>query len=301
MIDLSKFETTQEIFEFLKKNKDELLQHKKHGIKHADAFSFVFKSPVKEGEGSTNKSEAETVETLLAKEEITVHAIINTTNVLDSHSDVHIDGLWKKTLSETKGLYLLEQHKHDFDGVISRDVKAKTEKMKWRDLGLDVDGETEALIFEAKIRKSDNQKMFEHYAKGNVLNHSVGMEYVRLELCVNSDDEYYKEEKASWDKYIDRIVNREAVEKKGYFYAVSEAKLKEGSAVLFGSNPITPTIETKTIQPSQDTVNRIPAPSQDTQKRRSMFEVVSIVLSEPAPSTLKQESLFEKIGKTVKN
>ena len=102
--------------------------------------------------------------------------------------------------------------------------------------------------------------MFKQYADGNVQNHSVGMRYVKLFLAVNDED--YKEEKSVWDKYYPTIANKEAAAAQGYFWAVTEAKVIEGSAVPIGSNQITPTIEvteaakdgtSKTIEPSKDT------------------------------------------------
>ena len=55
----------------------------------------------------------------------------------------------------------------------------------------------------------------------------------------------YEKEKAVYDKYIDDILNKEEVKKDGYFWAVTEAKAIEGSAVPIGSNTITPTIPRK--------------------------------------------------------
>ena len=49
-------------------------------------------------------------------------------------------------------------------------------------------------------------------------------------------------EKAIWDKYINQVINRDASEEQGYFWAVTEAKVIEGSAVVMGSNYATPTI-----------------------------------------------------------
>jgi hypothetical protein len=69
------------------------------------------------------------------------------------------------------------------------------------------------------------------------------MQYVKLELCINSDSRYDAEEKAAWDKYIEQVANRQTVEDAGYFWAVTEAKLIEGSAVVIGSNFATPTIQ----------------------------------------------------------
>ena len=84
--------------------------------------------------------------------------------------------------------------------------------------------------------------MAEQYAKGYVTNHSVGMQYVKIEMAINSESKFDVEEKATWDKYINQIVNRDEVELDGYFFAVTEAKVIEGSAVLLGSNYVTPTI-----------------------------------------------------------
>jgi hypothetical protein len=84
--------------------------------------------------------------------------------------------------------------------------------------------------------------MFNEYKNNRVKNHSVGMIYVDLALAINDDDDYYKEEFAVWNKYINNIINRDEAEDLGYFFAIRQAKLVEGSAVPLGSNPITPTL-----------------------------------------------------------
>jgi hypothetical protein len=233
------------------RNKSHIIWQKKNAIKYADAFSGALKIYDKEdAEKGIGAIEPET-------ETIKVKTVINTTNLLDSHGDVHLGGIWNKSLSENKSFYHLEMHKSDFDHVISDDAKAKAEYVEWKELGYDYEGKTQALIFTSKISKSDNPKMFDNYAKGKVKNHSVGMRYVKIELAVN--DDRYKEEKAVWDKYIGEVANREEAEAKGYFWAVKEAKIIEGSAVLMGSNFATPTIEvsaakgTEDIEPSNDT------------------------------------------------
>ena len=85
--------------------------------------------------------------------------------------------------------------------------------------------------------------MFEQYKQGYVDNHSVGMQYVKLRMCVNDKD--YEKGKEAWDQYIDQVANKDVAEKQGYFWAVLEAKAIEGSAVPNGSNPITPTLSVK--------------------------------------------------------
>jgi hypothetical protein len=56
------------------------------------------------------------------------------------------------------------------------------------------------------------------------------------------------EEKENWDKYIGKVANVEQAEEEGYFWAVTEAKIVEGSAVLFGSNRVTPTLSNNKTQ-----------------------------------------------------
>ena len=114
--------------------------------------------------------------------------------------------------------------------------------MSFKELGYDHTGKSEVLIFDASIEKDRNSYMFDQYAKGYVKNHSVGMQYVKLEMAINSESSFDKEEKAVWDKYYPAIANKSDVDQQGYFWAVTEAKVIEGSAVPMGSNFVTPTI-----------------------------------------------------------
>ena len=79
------------------------------------------------------------------------------------------------------------------------------------------------------------------------------MRYVDIVLCVNTDEKWAKEEKENWDKYISEVIHKEQAEEQGYFWAVTQAKLIEGSAVVLGSNPITPTLTSKNDEPLKDT------------------------------------------------
>lgn len=232
MTDLSKFTTKDELFAFLKENKEALIAEKKFDLKRADAIHAsigVFNTGVSKAAQSADK--------------LQVKVVINTTNLFDSHSDVHIDGLWNKTLKEQKTLYLLQEHKMAFDHIITDKVTASIVVMKWRDMGYNMDGQTEALVFDAIIDKKRNPFMFEQYKNGYVLNHSVGMRYVKLFLAIDDKRAEYAAEKEAWDKYYPVIANKDAVNEKGYFWAVTEAKLVEGSAVPMGSNFATPTLE----------------------------------------------------------
>lgn len=181
-----------------------------------------------------------------------IKVVLNTTNLLDSHGDVHLPGIWKKTLAETALFYLTQEHDLCFDKIISDEIKAYTQVFNWKDLGFNYDGKTEALVFEATVREEDNELMYSKYKRGKVHQHSVGMMYMKDFFCYNSNDPDYAQFKDAWDKYYPEITNKDLADQQGWFYAVTEAKLIEGSAVPLGSNPITPTLEVTEVIPSDD-------------------------------------------------
>jgi hypothetical protein len=98
------------------------------------------------------------------------------------------------------------------------------------------------LMFDSVVTPTENKAMYERYVNGKVKNHSVGMGYVKIFLAVDSTDKWFAEEKEIYDKYINEIANKSDVDDYGVFFAVTEAKLIEGSAVLMGSNWATPTM-----------------------------------------------------------
>jgi hypothetical protein len=183
----------------------------------------------------------------MSLDKIQAELVINTTSLMDSHSDVHIKGIWKKSVKEIKKPYLLQEHRMKFDHIITDEVTASVKVMTWKELGFKFEGDTEALVFDAIISKNRNEFMFDQYAQGFVKEHSVGMRYVSLELAINSESKYDKEEKKVWDKYIDSIANKELAENQGYFWAITQAKIIEGSAVVKGSNFATPTISVEAV------------------------------------------------------
>lgn len=227
-----------DLFKFLKENKRALIAEKKYQLKKGDCVSHFVLS--EDGTEKITKAIANPSE--FTGNELKVSLVINTTGIMDSHSDVHIAGLWNKSLRENKNMMLLDQHQMTFRDIISDDVKAMNKTYTWKELGYDAVGFTQALVFNTTIEKSRNEYMFGEYLKGHVKNHSVGMQYVKLELAMNSESQWDAEEKATWDKYIDGIVNRSQAEDQGYFWAVTEAKIIEGSAVPIGSNIVTPVL-----------------------------------------------------------
>lgn len=269
------FQSQKELFSFLVENKQRLIAQKKESKKHSDC---VISCSIDKDNGDANKANDPIDVSKI--DELKVKIVLNTTNLMDSHMDVHIPGLWAKTLSEAKFLAHKQEHGKKFIDIISdgNDLKAYTVKMPWPELGEKFEGESEALIFESIIKRSRNEYMFKAYANGWVKNHSVGMGYVKMVMCVNDKD--YGAEFEAWEKYISFVANKERAEEKGYFFAITEAKLYEGSAVPMGSNWVTPTLENnmKTFEPSPvDTQKTIIEPSkEDTQKEMFKYLLTNL-------------------------
>lgn len=239
------FKTDKELFDFLVKNEDDIVYSKKQTFKKADGFSAYV--PVLNSIASKS-SQKEDVD----KDYVDVVAIINTTNLLDSHNDVHIKGIWDKSISENTRIKHLQEHAMAFDKIISdkEDLKVYTKDYSWKDLGYNAEGKTQALVFESRVRKERNPFMFKQYAEGNVDNHSVGMRYVKMFTCIN--DEEYETQYENWQKYAPLVANKSELERVKYFWAITEAKVIEGSAVPFGSNFVTPTQSVKSIEVKTD-------------------------------------------------
>lgn len=218
---------------WLVENKQLVLAQKKAAMKICDAIC----APV--SVLHADRASKEIAPTEVSAKRIRVRAVVNTTRYFDSHHDVHIDQLWNKSIRETKINYLVREHRLDFDNIISDDVHVFVKQIPWRELGYDAPGTTQALIYDAIIDRDNSPVMFDKYLAGKVRNHSVQMRYVKVQLAVNNPD--YEEYKV-WEKYAPDIVNIEDAEEVGYFFAVTEAKNIEGSAVVIGSNPVTPTL-----------------------------------------------------------
>lgn len=247
------FATKEELFRHIgkygtsdyKEKLNSLMAQKKMEIKYADGFFFnnTFYS---DKENAFKQYSLKEQENSLAKDTLRPMCIINTTNIIDSHMDLHIPKLWNVSLKQNgKRVLHLQEHKNTFQTILSsgKDLKAYTETSTWEELGFNFPGKTEALVFDSMIRRDRNEGskfMIDQYAKGYVNNHSVGMYYVRLIMCIG--DESYGAEYEAWEKYLPMAVNPEVAEEKGYFWAVTEAKCVEGSAVPIGSNYATPTL-----------------------------------------------------------
>ena len=250
------FATKKEEIDYLVKHNKEIIEFKKAVVKHTTPTT-------------TDKESCSTVKALSTSKEHDTDNVIkrtvigNTYNWLDSHGDVHLDGTFGKSISERQNkIWHLHDHEQKITAKVGIPSKIYEESVSWSDLGIKKAGTTTALMMDSDIRKDYNNLIFQEYKDGNIDQHSVGMYYVKIDFAVNDKD--HKAEFKTWNDNIDKIGNREKAEELGYFYAVKEAKLVEISAVLQGSNELTPTIEAKDIEPEQST--QANEPEQSTQK-----------------------------------
>lgn len=246
------FKSLEEEVQWFLKNEQKIKQSRKAVQKTADAVYAVSYMVDNDGRKiESSKAEGEMDDENNPQEEakkIRVKVVINTTNLYDSHGDVHAKGIWNKSIREKKQLFLCYEHNLSYKGIMSDVVKAYTEEIKWSDLGFDYEGTTEALIFECEILKEDLEDiglefMYKRYKQGRVYNHSVRMQYVKEIYCWKNTYPDASDYNDNYEKYIKEVANREDAEKYGRFWYVTEAKIIEGSAVVRGSNFATPTQE----------------------------------------------------------
>ena len=254
-LDLMEF---KERFEFIRNNKERILNQKKSEFKEADALAFNLP------EQKVNKIEPLSDSEIEKTENLDVSVIANLSMYFDSHRDVQGDKCWNQSLKNTTLVYHTQDHSRNVGDYVGIPKSIEMESFRTDKLGIKSKVKNaQALVLKSTVSKKMDEKIHYLYGKGVLKQHSVGMNYVKLFLAVNDkeDEQGYK----LYNKYIDKIINKKEVEKYGYFFYVAESKLIEVSAVTRGSNPITPTTEvssskteqsdTQTEQSKSDTLN----------------------------------------------
>lgn len=258
------FATKEELFTALKLSKDLIISEKKAQIyKSCDKGLGVY---------SNQERISKTLEISKSFEMNNdyYYFVVNSSRILDSHKDVHIDGNWDKTVKEQQGrVYLVFDHTLKRSEVIAmkESVEMFTATIPFSMIGKDYDGETYALIYKVKKDRIVNQEAKDWLDKGFELEASVRMQYVDIELALNSNDKNDVKEKETFDKYYSIIANKSDHESIDYFWVVKQAKnVLESSLVLFGSNSATGQIQEnkEDIEAVDDTSKN--EPSEDTQQ-----------------------------------
>lgn len=226
--------------------KAELIELKKAAIKMTDTCqSAVIKinSAIK----SENKFED--------SDDVIYRTIVgNTYNWMDSHDDVHVKGCFTNSIKQRADkVFHLHDHEYKLTSRVGDPQEITEKDLSWRDLGVDIEGETTSLLMLSKIKKGYNPLIFDDYKEMKINQHSVGMRYIKVHLAVNNPE--YEDEYNNWKLHYGDIANKEVADEKGYFWIVKEAALIEISAVLMGSNPITGTLQPeKSIEESKEEV-----------------------------------------------
>lgn len=254
-LNLPEFKEQKELISFLIKNKLELIDLKKSAIKYADSFGSIVQTS-----GFVSKSldnSQDTADTIYRT------LVGNTYNWMDSHDDVHLNNVFGQSIKDRNGrIWHRHDHVNQLTAKVGKFSNVYEQVVNWTDLGVNKVGQTMALLGDSAIKKSYNPLIFDSYKDNEIDQHSVGMQYVKIQLAANNPEN--KEEFEVWNKYIGLIGNQEKALEKGYFWAVKEAKLIEISCVTEGSNEIT-----GMYNPSKDSVNIDPPLS--SQKSKSFY------------------------------
>jgi hypothetical protein len=247
-----------ELFRFLKSNKTNLIEQKcKLPIK-SDIFDYGCVEIKTNDLSKIGKSVKKTTskDSTLSDDEVAVKVIGNMHGWCDSYMDVLIPGSADKTLKDRGAsnknlLYHLKNHNYSTDGIVGGDVAANTETISLDQFNIDSDlKEAEALMVSSIVRRKYDSKVYFLYLDDEIKQHSIGLRYRKIYLCINSSEEDYKSEKENYDKYIKYVINKDKVESRGFFWAVVEYQLLENSCVLFGANELTTVQEiSKNIEP----------------------------------------------------
>ena len=262
-IELNKeFETKEELFKALKESKNEIIKAKK-----SKTFNSIDKDntlAVKVRNIDLSKFENDQVKSEFDNDKY-YYIVTNTTKILDSHNDLHINGIWNKSAKEqNRKNALLDSHIDTIGTTLAKreDVEIMVKEIPFSALGYSYKGNTEALIY--KIEKSKMRKdIAEWLDEGYAVQASVKMQYVKMDIAMKSDSKEDEAERKAYDEYIDKIANiGDFKEKPVYFFIQREAKnVDESSLVSRGSNHVTGQINT---EPSKDTQETKEAVNKDT-------------------------------------
>lgn len=261
-----KFESKEDLFKALIDNKELLIKEK---------TSQILKSCDK---GSTlSVSQENIVKALETNKAFKMDSdyyyfAVNSSNILDSHGDLHVKGNWDKTVKEQqKKLYLVFDHTLKRSEIIAmkEDIEIFTAEIPFSLIGKNYDGDTYVLVYKVAKNKIANAEAKQWLENGYSFEASVRMQYVKIEMAIDSKE--YEKEKAVFDKYINQIANAKEFDKIDYFWVVTEAKnVSESSLVMFGSNSATGTIQ-EDKEAVIDTSNT-PEPTKVTQANEKLLK-----------------------------
>lgn len=271
---LPEFQTKKEAFAYLRTNKAKLIAQKKALPTTSDDLEFGYTKTV---EAKTFGTKTESV-IAVVDGELPVDIIANMSGWCDSQMDVMLKDSWKKSISEVsasgqKIFYHLKNHDYEIDAILGKDptMYAKDIDLSIFNITTDIK-KAQGLIMASIVMKLYDEKAYNLYNDGQVKQHSIGLQYIQIVLCLDSTEEEDIAEKKNWDKYYPQVINKDKVDNYGYFWAVIEAKILEVSAVLFGANILTPVLSDQ----KNDTAVQPPL---GTEGQPSQFDLMKAIKS----------------------
>lgn len=244
-VKIPEFSEKKELFRYLIANKSEIIAQKKATPIKSDDFTCA---PILPDAHKTYGVKAKGGDFGAHPGSLVVDVIANLSLYADSYLDVMMPDSWAKSINEkATNIPFLHDHKWQVDAKIAKTLAVYAEEITLSELGINSDVKTaQALMFKGEFSPDINEKLYNLYKRGMVNQHSIGLQYVKIELAVNDPDE--SEEYKAWNRYYSQVINKEYVNRYGFFWAVKEAKIFENSAVLFGANEMTPTMSLEEIK-----------------------------------------------------
>jgi hypothetical protein len=229
-VKIPKFANKSETFAYLRKNVSTIIAQKKSLPIKSDIFDYGC-LPVNE------KSRIKTDGSMLGPDEIEVNAIANLSGWCDSYMDVMIKDNWNKTISDKSIVYPLKNHDYSTDSITGKNAELYTKMLDMAYFGITSDvTKAQALLMRFICAKEYDPKTYILYRDNQIKQHSIGLRYIQIVLCLDStldEDVAYKK---NWDKYYPIVINKDVVDTYHYFFAVIESQILENSCVLFGAN-----------------------------------------------------------------
>lgn len=251
VVKVPELSSRKEMFAYLRKNADKIIAEKKALPTVSDDLDFGYSLPSNKdfvGRKDTGVEDNPN----LGDGELAVDIIANMAGWCDSYMDVMIKDSWKKSINDTgasgmKLIYHLKNHgtgyQYTTDSVIGRNcsIYSKDVELSMFNIQSDIK-KAQALMMSSIVCKRYDEKCYHLYKDKEIKQHSIGLQYVRIYLCIYSEEAEDAQYKENWDKYYQFVINKDKVDARGYFWAVVECRILEVSAVLFGANELTPTI-----------------------------------------------------------
>jgi hypothetical protein len=173
----------------------------------------------------------------------TITGMFNSYFYIDSDLDMLLPNCAAKSISERganskKGNKIKHLKDHDWSKNMAR-IDVLDER------AVEYDGKTIQGIYHESYfpEAQDSTDLLIKIQEGIYDSRSIGFNYVTLLLC--AADSPNELESKGWEEYYPKALNPEVADQYGYFWAVKEIKLWEGSDVSFGANALTPMLGMK--------------------------------------------------------